>query len=242
LRIGSVGGLSGSVAVMLLGMIVGSGCTGPAESPGVLPTPLPPQAGCSVAANVDSLCIIVLGDSIAAGTPLTGADRWWVRLRELLTSALPNRSVGVESWAVPGSRVDVLESAARDQPALGSYDVAIVIEGVNDEIDTPIDVWRPRYERAIEAIEASGPMVIVGTAPPSFENGNFATRYEPTATALREVAAGRRAILDVAARWHADGAAVASSYYSDLIHQNIVGQRLMAQMARDAVLDVIGRH
>jgi len=189
-----------------------------------------------------SLCILVLGDSIADGTPLTGDDRWWVKLGKLLQPDLPGQRIEVDSWAVPGSRVDVLESAARDQPALKSYDVAIVIEGVNDEIVASIAEWRPRYEAAISAIERTGLIVIVGTPPPNFENGTFATRYDPTAAALREVAAaGHRPLLDIAARWHADGAAKAATYYSDLIHQGAAGQALMADLARGVVLDVL-RH
>ena len=233
------------LALVALGCLVAGGllaCGRASATPSLLPTPLPPQPRCAVAEVTGSLCILVLGDSIAEGTPLSGDDRWWVQLRKLLEPDLDGRSVEVDSWAVPGSRVDVLESAARDQPALAGYDIAIVIEGVNDEIVLSIAQWRPRYEAAIGAIERQGPTVIVGTPPPNFENGTFATRYDPTAAALREVAAaGHRPLLDIAARWHADGAAKASTYYSDLIHQGPAGQALMAQMARDVVLDTVER-
>jgi lysophospholipase L1-like esterase len=227
------------IATILVGVVL-VGCAAAPSGPVLLPTPLPHQPECQVATEARPLCIVVLGDSIASGVPLSGEARWWVRLGSLLSAALPDRRVVVDSWAVPGSRVDVLESAARDQPALDSYDVAIVIEGVNDEIALPIVAWRSRYEAAIEAIERRGLVVIVGTPPPSFENGAFATRYEPTVAAVREVAAGRRPLLDIAARWHADGAPAAATYYSDLIHQSAVGQRLMAEMAREVVLEAIG--
>jgi len=202
------------------------------------PTPLPPQPDCSAAADPGALCILVLGDSIAAGVPLSGDDRWWVHLAGTLGTALPDRTVVIDSWAVPGSRVDVLESAARDQSAIDSYDIAIVIEGVNDEIVQPVDTWQARYEAVIAAMEQRGLIVIVGTPPPGFQDGAFATRYDPTANALREVAHGRP-LLDIAARWHADGAAVAATYYSDLIHQSEAGQLLMAEMAHEVVLHAI---
>jgi lysophospholipase L1-like esterase len=226
------------LAAILAGWVAVS--CGSLQSGQVLPTALPQQPECLTALERRPLCVLILGDSIASGVPLSGDDRWWVRLGSVLSAALPDRRVVVDSWAVAGSRVDVLESVAQDQPALNSYDVAIVIEGVNDQIALPIDAWRARYEAAIAAIERHGLIVVVGVPPPSFENGAFATRYDPTAAALREVAAGRRPILDVAARWHADGVAVAATYYSDLIHQGAVGQRLMAEMARDVVLEAIG--
>lgn len=182
---------------------------------------------------------MILGDSIAAGVPLDGDDRWWVRLQSLLADALPDRRVVVDSWAVPGSRVDVLESAARDQPALDSYDLAIVIEGVNDEAWTPLDTWKARYEAAIASIEGRGLTVIVGTPPPSFEHGAFAARYDPVVAALREIADDGRPLLDIASRWQADGAAIAAAYYSDLIHQGPVGQRLMAELALGIVVDAL---
>ena len=72
----------------------------------------------------------------------------------------------------------MLESAARDQAAVGPYDVAIVIEGVNDAHLLPIDVWRERYEAAIASLEAKGLTVIVTTPPPRFENGGFDARYD----------------------------------------------------------------
>jgi lysophospholipase L1-like esterase len=226
------------IATIIVGWVV-VGCAS-AQSDLGPPTPLPQQPECQAALERPHLCVLVLGDSIAAGSPLSGDDRWWVRLGSALATALPDRRVVVDSWAVPGSHVDVLESAARDQPALGSYDVAIVMEGVNDRTSLPIDAWRARYASAIAAIERRGLIVVVGTPPPSFEGGAFTASYDPIAAALREVAAGRRPLLDIAARWHADGATVAATYYSDLIHQGPVGQRLMAEMARDVVLRAIG--
>ena len=158
-------GLRRLTATLVLGwVLVGCGSANTAAGP---PTPLPQQPPCHAALEQRPLCVLILGDSIAAGSPLTGDDRWWVRLASGLGSALPDHRVVVDSWAVPGSHVDVLESAARDQPALGSYDVAIVIEGVNDQTSLPIDAWRVRYEAAIAAIEGRGLIVVVGTPPPT---------------------------------------------------------------------------
>lgn len=202
-----------------------------------LPTSLPPQSGCATAATPGSLCIVILGDSIGQGVPLTGDDRWWVRLQHLLATALPGRTVTIDNWAVSGSHVEVLESAARDQPEIGTYDVAIIIEGVNDVGTLSVDVWQPRYEAAVAALEARGVIPIVTTPPPSFENGAFGTRHDATAAAIRALAAsGRRFVLDLATRWRADGPTLAGTYYADSIHQSQAGQVLMSTMARDVVL------
>jgi lysophospholipase L1-like esterase len=188
----------------------------------------------------DSLCIIVLGDSIAVGVPVEGDGRWWARLERLLATALPGRTIEVDNWAVSGSQVDVLESAARDQPAVGTYDIAIVIEGVNDEHVLTAAAWQPRYEAAIAMLESKGLTVIVTAPPPSYENGVFGTRYDPFAQAVRDVASRGRPLLDIAGRWHAAGATLAGTYYVDAIHQGAQGQVLMATMARDLVFEALG--
>ncbi len=206
------------------------------------PTPLPAQPQCRAYGEPGALCVVVLGDSIAAGVPLGGGDRWWVQLQSLLEAAVPGRAVSVESWAVPGSMVDVLESAAREQAALDSFDAAIVIEGVNDEGRLALDVWLARYEAAVAAMQRKGLLVIVGTPPPGFESGAFTSRYDATAAAIRKVAAGQRCpILDVAKRWREDGAAAAAAYYADLIHQAAPGQRIIAEMASELVIRGTGR-
>jgi len=211
------------------------------------PTAPPPQPACAAHSDPDAsasahLCIVVLGDSIAAGVPVQGDDRWWVRMGVALTAALPGRHVVVDDWAVSGSRVDVLEAIARDQSALDTYDIAIVIEGVNDQAVSTIADWQPRYDAAVAAIARRGPMVIVTTPPPGFEDGAFITRYDATAAAIREVAGDHRPLLDLATRWRADGPTVAAAYYVDIIHQSAAGQAVMAEMAGKVVLDALGGH
>ena len=88
---------------------------------------------------------------------------------------------------------------------------------------TAIPTWTTRYEAAIAELEAKGVTPIVATPPPSFENGAFTTRYDAVAAAVREVAGRGRPILDIAARWRADGAAVAATYYVDTVHQSEAG-------------------
>jgi len=200
-----------------------------------LPTPLPVEPGCPDAETTGSLCIVVLGDSIAYGTPLEGTDRWPSQLERLLEARYPGRAVTVANWAVPGSRVDVLV-AATTQASLATFDVAIVIEGVNDAAWTPLETWRADYLTAVSAMERRGLKVVVGTPPPTLVDGQFTTQYDPTADALREIAGTTRPILDIAAQWRRDGAATAASYYSDLIHQGPTGQAKMAEMARDVVV------
>ena len=204
-------------------------------------SPAPTHARCAAAATAGSLCIVVLGDSIGVGAPLTGDDRWWSQLRRLLEAALRGRSVVVDNWAVSGSQVDLLEAIARD-PELGSYDLAIVFEGVNDvQVSLPIAAWQPRYERAIAGIEAAGTTVILATPPPQVSGEAFDTRFDALADAIRSLARSDRPTLDLAARWRADGAIAATTYYVDYIHQSAAGQARMATLARDVVLEAIGR-
>ena len=213
-------------------------CSAEQPDPNPRPSPLPPQAGCS-AAKRDALCIVVVGDSLAAGSPITGEDRWWSRLRAELDQALPNRTVIVDSWGVPGSQINVLESAATEQPEVGTYTVAIVVEGVNDAHLLPVETWRLRYAAAIRRLEARGVIVVVATPPPRLENGAFDSRYDAIAAAVREISAAGRPLLDFAGRWRAAGATTAQTYYVDPIHQSVAGQRLMATMAREVVLAAI---
>ena len=202
-------------------------------------SPAPTHAGCAAAATAGSLCIVVLGDSLGVGSPLTGDDRWWPQLRRLLEAALPGRSVVVDNWAVSGSQIDLLEAVAHD-PALASYDVSIVFEGVNDvQVGLPIAAWQPRYEAAIAAIEAGGSTVILATPPPQVSGEAFDMGFDALADAIRSLARSDRPTLDLAARWRADGAIAAMSYYVDHIHQSAAGQARMATLARDVVLEAI---
>lgn len=227
--------------VVLAALAVGA-CTSAQPASNAPPTPLPRQPGCTTAATNDSLCIVVLGDSIGQGVPSTGDDRWWVRLRLLLTNALPGRHVTIDNWAVSGSRVDVLESATRDQPEIDTYAIAIIIEGVNDAATTPIEAWQPRYRAAVKELQARGVIPILVTPPPSYEDGGFGTQYDATAGAIRDVAAaGPWPLLDLAAQWRAAGPTIAGAYYVDLIHQSDAGQIVMAALARDVVLEAVPR-
>ena len=232
--------MSGGIAahIILLALVLAGCGNADTPSPFALPTLLPAQATCRFATDPESLCVLVLGDSIAAGVPLSGRDRWWAKVEDQVAVALPKRPIAVESWAVPGGGIDVLESAAA-QPALDSYDAAIVFEGVNDVGFVPLAKWTARYEAAVVSMESRGLIVIIGTPPPSFEDGEFKTRYDAVASVLRGVADRDRPLLDIAARWHSDGAALAATYYSDLIHQGAVGQSLMADLARETLLAAV---
>lgn len=226
-----------AVAALVIGL---AGCsiaaTAPPPSSTPLPTPLPAEPGCPDAETTGSLCIVVLGDSIAYGTPLEGDERWPSRLEQLLKTQYPGRAVNVANWGVPGSRVDVLAAAATGQESLTTFDYAIVIEGVNDAAWAPLETWRADYLAAISAMEGRGLKVVIGTPPPTLIDGQFTTQYDPTTNILREIAGTTRPILDIGARWRQDGAAKAMAYYSDLIHQGPAGQALMAEMALDVVV------
>lgn len=240
--------MSGSnslVGLIALVALMAGACTSQQPSVNALPTPLPRQPGCA-AGDPDSLCIVVLGDSIGVGVPVEGEDRWWPRLRKLLETGAPGRTVQIDNWAVSGSQIDVLESAARDQPELATYDLAIVVEGVNDVASRTTEAWQPRYAAAVAAMEAKGVHVIVTAPPPSFEDGAFGPRYDATAAAVREVAASgpiasKRTLLDLATRWRSDGPVTAAPYYVDSIHQALAGQIVMAEMAHAAVVEALGR-
>ena len=226
-----------AAALFVIGL---AGCTlaatqvPPSATP--LPTPIPAQPGCADAETPGSLCIVVLGDSIAYGTPLEGDQRWPSRLERHLEVTFPARAVTVANWAVPGSRVDVLGAAATGQESLSTFDVAIVVEGVNDAAWTSLETWRAEYLAAISAMERRGLTVFIGTPPPTFENGEFTPQYDPTTNALRAIAGTTRPILDIAAQWRRDGATKAATNYSDLIHQGATGQAKMAEMAREVIV------
>ena len=85
----------------------------------------------------------------------------------------------------------------------------------------------------------SPPATVFPPPPPEFKDGTFGDRYDATAAAISEIAAGRRAVLDLATRWRADGPTVAAAYYVDSIHQSLAGQILMASLARDVVLKAV---
>ena len=204
------------------------------------PTPKPLQPGCVAAGEPTALCIIVLGDSIAVGVTVDEEERWWRQLRRHLEADLPGRIIAIDNWAISGRQVADLDTAARAQPAIDTYDLAIVIEGVNDEHVMSAAAWRPRYETAIATLEAKGLTVIVSAPPPLFEHGAFGTRYDRVAAAVRDVASRGRPLLDFAGRWHADGPAIAAAYYSDPIHPSRDGQTVMASMARLLVLETVG--
>jgi lysophospholipase L1-like esterase len=182
------------------------------------------------------LNILVLGDSIAAGDPLTGKDRWSATLERLLAAALPERVIHVCNAAVGGSRIDFLESSIAGRSDLDRYDVALVIEGVNDDGFTPLDEWARRYAGAVSLLEAKGLGVVIGTAPPTLVEGQFTARYQPIAEELRRIAAREgRLLLDVDRHWRDLGPNDAGPFYSDLIHQGPAGQAVMAEMAASLV-------
>lgn len=228
------------LVLWLLALGAVAGCSNSPADGG--PTPLPAQPGCSADRSSQPLCIVVLGDSLAVGVPVAGADRWWERLGTLLRAARPDLDVVIDNWALSGARVDVLEAVAAGQPELGSYDLAIVIEGVNDEPFLSNEDWLARYEGAIAGIERRGVNVILATPPPSFEEGRFQTRYDRVADGVRQVAQRGRALIDIAAQWRAVGPSVAADYYADLIHQSTVGQRQIAELALGVVVHEIDGH
>jgi lysophospholipase L1-like esterase len=225
-------------ALMLGGLMSGCAPTGPSSAP-ASPTPRPSHAGCVDHAAGNAVCIVIVGDSLGVGAPLTGAERWWIQLQGALESALPAKHVRIDNWAVSGSQLDLLEWFAQDRAGLSTYDLAIVIEGVNDaRVSMPVEGWRPRYERALAAIGASGPSVVLMTPPPAFSGGQFGSSYDATIEAIRAVA-GDRPLIDVAARWREDGPVRAAAYYVDEIHQSAAGQEVMAQLALPVVLAAV---
>jgi lysophospholipase L1-like esterase len=187
----------------------------------------------------DDVCLLILGDSIAAGWPLTGPNQWWMRLREALTTALGDRQVMLQNLAVPGSGIATLEAAAAQREGVATHDVVLIIEGVNDNEVVPLEAWKGRYAAVVATLEEAGSRVVIGTPPPSFEDGGFRTRYLPIAAALRDIAGERVSLLDLDASFRADGASRAAAYYSDILHQTAAGQARMAELATPIVLALI---
>ncbi len=225
-----------SLVLVAATALIAAGCLSTGKAP---PTPLPPQPACGISNEPESLCIVILGDSTAEGVPLEGADRWWVQLGDRLRDALPGRPVEIDSWAVPASRIDVLESAAVDQPELASFDIAIVLEGVNDIGHTPLDEWSARYKAVVEQLESKGATVVVTTPLPHFENGAYTARHDALDDAVRSLGGPHRPVLEIARPWLADGPGVGATYYVDTLHVGAAGQRRMADLALDVILRVV---
>jgi lysophospholipase L1-like esterase len=218
----------------MLAMVLVSSC---ATASTATPVPSATPAPCPATAGDAATCILVLGDSIAAGEGAAGTDRWPARLEALLREDLPDRNVMVSNWAQGGSQINLLESRATEMP-LDAYEVAIVITGLNDTSLMRIDQWAPRYVAAIEKLEDAGVKVVIGTAPPTFEGGVFTDRFAAVAEELREIA-GDRPMLDIAKEWQELGVDTAADYYLDVVHQNAKGQAVIAALARTVVTDVL---
>jgi lysophospholipase L1-like esterase len=228
------------IGALMLGLMSGCASFSPSSAAApASPTARPSHTGCVDPAAGDAVCIVIVGDSLGVGAPLTGADRWWIRLQGALDAAVPGKRVRIDNWAVSGSQIDLLEWFAEDRASLSTYDIAIVIEGVNDaRVSMPVEAWRPRYHRAVAAIAASGPSVVLMTPPPVFAGGQFGPSYDATIGAIRAVA-GDGPLIDLAARWREDGTTRAAAYYVDEIHQSAAGQAVMAQLALPVVLAAI---
>jgi lysophospholipase L1-like esterase len=212
--------------LLLLILAIATGCRSEAVS----------TAEPSSCVSVDPLRILVLGDSIAAGHPLHAPDRWSDTLQAILRVAQPARPVEIRNLAKAGSKVDFLTSSTSTESDLASYRFAIVIEGVNDLVATPLSDWARRYRAAIERLEARGLTVIVGTAPPAFAPGEFLDTYDQVAKTLRLIAAERsRPLLDIERQWRDLGAAAVKGFYVDVVHQNHAGQAVMADLAASLI-------
>jgi peptidoglycan/LPS O-acetylase OafA/YrhL/lysophospholipase L1-like esterase len=221
------------VTAGVLAMFLVSSCaSAPPATPTASATPVP----CGGSSN-DSTCVLVLGDSIAAGEGAAGVDRWPARLEALLRQDLPGRHVLVSNWAQGGSQINLLESRVAELP-LGSYAVAIVITGLNDTNVRPLDEWSPRYEAAIKKLEDAGLTVVIGTSPPALEGGVFTDRFKAVAEALRAIA-GTRPMLDLEKDWRDLGVPTAAGYYLDEVHQNAAGQAVIAERARAVVAPIL---
>ena len=143
----------------------------------------------------------------------------------------------VSNWAQAGSQIDLLESRVAELP-LGSYDVAIVITGLNDTSVRPLAAWSPRYQAAIEQLEDAGLTVVIGTAPPALEGGVLTDRFAAVADELRAIA-GTRPMLDLENDWRALGVDTAAGYYHDELHQNAAGQAAIAERARAVLTPIL---
>ena len=106
---------------------------------------------------------------------------------------------------------------------------------------TPVDEWATRYEAAVTRMESRGLTVIVVAAPPpNFEDGAIQHRHDEIDDAVRAMTAHDRPLLDIAARFTADGNENAASYYIGNLHQGDAGQRVIAEMATSIVLALLG--
>ena len=211
-------------AVFVLAII--SGCTD--SGPGAATA----QSACRSTSDHDAFRVLVLGDSIAAGYPLVQPNRWSDKLEQGLRQELPDFDVELRNDARSATQIDFLESSVAAHKDLWKYQVAIVIEGVNDVGVIPHAEWVRRYRTVIETIEAGGPAVIIGTPPPILAGGRFHSDGDRVAESLRRIAAqSDRLVLDIALLWRDLGAGAAAKLYADTIHPNLEGQTRIADLA-----------
>jgi lysophospholipase L1-like esterase len=215
------------VAVVLAFCVAVSSCAAPAA----LATP---PATETVAPNAFN--VVVLGDSIAAGTGATGdSTRWWIRVQTALRAALPERSIVVKNSARAGSGLDYLERTAATVSPI-AFQAAVIIEGRNDQVDD--GSWLSRYTAVVTGLEAKGIVVVIGTYPPTLSAGAFV----PTGRTgvIRTLAGPKRPLLDFEQRWLQAGPTMSVAWYADEVHANDDGQAIEAEVAV-AVLLPLGR-
>ena len=171
--------------------------------------------------------VVLLGDSIAQGIgATTDSTRWWIRVQTALRAAVPGRSIVFKNAAIAGTGLDDLERTAATVSPL-AYQVAVIIEGGNDQIDD--GSWVSRYSAVIKSLEAKGIIVVVGTYPPALRAGAFAAPGRNTL--IRTFAGPSRPLLDFEQRWRQAGPVTAAAWYSDDVHANDAGQAIEAEIA-----------
>ena len=220
---GATSRLAVTAAVLLAFCLTVSSCAAPAAT-------ATPSATETLAPNAFN--VVVLGDSIAAGTGATGdSTRWWIRVQTALRAALPERSIVVKNSARAGTGVDYLERTATTVSTI-AYQAAVIIEGQNDNIDDAS--WKSRYAAVVTGLEAKGIVVIVGTYPPTLRAGAFV----PTTRTgvIRTLAGPKRPLLDFEQRWLQAGPTTAATWYFDEVHANDAGQEIQAEIALAVLL------
>jgi lysophospholipase L1-like esterase len=171
--------------------------------------------------------VVLLGDSIAQGIGATmESTKWWIRTQTGLRAAVPERSIVLKSSAIAGTGLDDLERTAATVSPL-AYQVAVIIEGGNDQIDD--GAWISRYSAVISGLESKGLIVVVGTYPPALRAGAFAPPGRNSL--IRPFAGAKRPLLDFEQRWRQAGPTVAAAWYSDDVHANDAGQAIEAEIA-----------
>ncbi len=200
----------------------------------------------------DAVDLLVLGDSIAAGLGAeVPGDTFGARLAKMVAKR-EERSVRLRTAARVGAESSMLAEQVASLPPSYRAAVAVVIVGGNDVTHrVPVAESARHLAEAIEALQARGTAVVVGTCPdlgalrpvpqPLRALGSRASRQLAAAQRATAVAAGARAVslADVVGPFFITNPD--EMFSLDRFHPSAAGYKRTARAVLPSVLAALGR-